>query len=124
MPVYNDQLTPQESQAGFIRAYVSDPNHVYDGHGSIIPAVILPVRPGVRFLKLTNPSGGCSYVVQAYATYSFGSLEDAHWIPVVSGMPTVELAIAAARRGPEIKFKPAPSKLNDHLLKQVGWRSN
>ncbi|GEM_PF-2761952 len=33
--LYSDEVMPEEVKLGFIRAYVTNPDHVYYGHGSI-----------------------------------------------------------------------------------------
>lgn len=120
--LYSDELTDKEKKLGFVKAFVPNPQHQYYGHPSIMPAVILPLGKSNRLIKTNcppplsglnypTPPSGCSYSHEVFGTYPHGRPEDAGWIPVgVGGMPDVELAIAAARKGLfEVKFTLAPA---------------
>jgi hypothetical protein len=89
-------LSDEERSLGFIIAFVNNPNAVYSGHGSIVPAVIFPVRPGNLLIKVVRPDDN----VIEYSHRIYGSYENdpyrPQWRPILIPIASAGIAVQAA----------------------------
>lgn len=91
------EITEKESQLGFIRAYVNNPDFEYMGHASFVIAVVRQLDKANRVIKLSNPSGDVEYSHQVFGRYGSSGRPD--WMPILMPYPTPEMAINAIRSG-------------------------
>ena len=107
---YTDELTPGDAKLGFILAYVANPKVDYMGHGTLAPAVILPLGPSSRIAKLFNPGKQTTYRHEIYGTYRGGI--DPGWAPVSMGDENASRVISAAKSGVVVeRVDPMRSKI-------------
>lgn len=92
------EVTPEEAQAGFVKVYLADPKSTFLGHGTIEPAVVKRLGPCDIILKIRNPANVTEYSHRKFGTYQIGEL-DPEWIPVLTPIPEIQLALSSAISG-------------------------
>jgi hypothetical protein len=93
------ELTPEEANRGFIQAVVAN-GEEWAMHSRLSRAVILPIRPGVRIIKMKWINDSIAYQLRVFGEHalapSFGRLPS-KWQPASNPLPAPHIAVAAAQ---------------------------
>jgi hypothetical protein len=105
---YSDELTGREADLGFQLREVKNPHGEFAYSLPTVRAVVLPLGPSDRIIKLNNPTTGRpAYQHQRYGTWTMTVRAD--WKPVQVAFPSPELAIRSQSAGydtPDPMFPP------------------
>lgn len=104
-PIPND-ITESEQQAGFQIISIENPEGHYALSAQMIPAVVCPIGPSDRVLKVRQPDGVVHYRHQRYGLWrSQAEDEEPKWLPAVGNemhfLPEDAVAAARSRLGEE-----------------------
>ncbi len=102
------EVTDREQRLGFIVDHDANPRKHYLGEPETVPAVVCPVGPSDRVIKLRDPNGTIHYRAQRYGSWAFSNSEEKKWLPAGDAEhfdPDEAVTLAQAQVGKEVEPK-------------------